>query len=79
MGGSEFRSIDKSVALRVTGLTKAAPGLLSDGEVVVDVGVVTIDIPGPEGDDWGKRGREDAPKEGDGVTSECMRADAGRG
>ena len=79
-GGSELRSMDRSVARRVSGLTRAAPGLESDGEVVADVGEVTMDMPDPEAEEWGKRGREEGGAGGDldGVPSGSMRAAEGR-
>lgn len=55
-GGSELRSTDRSVARRVRGLTRAAPGLKSEGKVFADPGAVgvTTDIPAlpAEGCGW---------------------------
>ncbi len=81
-GGSELRSTDRSVARRVRGLTRAAPGLESEEKLLADprgVGV-TMDIPAlpTEGCGWwnepeGKDGFDWA------VVSKCVRAEAGRG
>ena len=78
-GGSEFSSMDRSVARRVRGLTRDAPGLESDGEVVADPGEVTIDIPALPADacGWwnGPAGRGDLVVA---AGSAWMRAEEGR-
>lgn len=43
-GGSEFKSMDRSVARRVRGLTRPAPGLGMEGECVGLVGEVEVRI-----------------------------------
>ena len=80
--GSELRSTERSVARRVRGMTRAAPGLESEEKVFADPGAVgvTIDIPALPTEGWGWWNEPDG-KDGLGwaAVSTCMRAEAGRG